>query len=45
MLIFMTGGAALCLTSVVLAWRVIARKLTSRTDGAGERQPQRMIDQ
>ena len=29
LLIFMTGGAALCLTSVVLAWRVIARTTSS----------------
>src|SRR5262245_52922407 len=34
LIIFMTGGAALCLTSVVLAWKVIARTLATGTNGA-----------
>jgi hypothetical protein len=28
---FMTGGTALCVTSLILAWRVLGRKLRSTT--------------
>ena len=36
---FMVGGTALCVTSLILAWRVLGRKLTGMTAGAARRDP------
>jgi hypothetical protein len=34
---FMVGGTALCVTSLILAWRVLGRKLAAVTAGASRR--------
>jgi hypothetical protein len=36
---FMVGGTALCVTSLVLAWRVVGRKLKRLVPGRAERSP------
>lgn len=36
---FMVGGTALCVTSLILAWRVLGRKLTGFAAGGTRREP------